>query len=177
MNPDKANYAVGCAGPAYPDDWFAHVTHRGVEWIATDDGWRQTAPGYRDPTVFVSQQEAQDQADHFLAALCGASRGFTMHITLNHRSTMGYTRNRWRHRCDRFNEIVNDDGLSDSEKMEALSTLVAGSGIEEFAGWSDDLKEAAWRLKNEEPTAVTDGNRLLQCVYDTADEEGIWLGL
>ena len=48
--------------------YFAHVTFEGVSYIDTDNhGWVPTQPGYRDPTAYVIESEAQAAADEFLA--------------------------------------------------------------------------------------------------------------
>jgi len=49
------------------EDVFAHVTFHGVDYIDTDDGWMVMEHGYKNPTVFDSEQAAQAAADAFLA--------------------------------------------------------------------------------------------------------------
>lgn len=178
MKPDTA---TADSDPHYPADYFARVTHQGVDWVATANGWMEVEPGYSPADAGgkrFDEAEAQKQADQFLAALRGASKGSpTVMTTLNHRQNIGYTRSRWMHRCDRFNEIVTDDGLNSAEKLKALSALAEGSGIEELAEWSEDLRIAGENVAADEDGAEAEGNDMLQAIYDMADGEGIWLGL
>jgi len=175
MKPDSA---TADRDPHYPGDYFARVTHQGVDWVSTDKGWREVEPGF-GPNEYggkrFEQAEAQRLASEFLEALRGASR--PQPNTRNHRQHMGYARPLWLHRCDRFNEIVTDDGLNPAEKLKALSALTEESGIEELEEWSEDLRIAGENVADGEPAAEAEGNIMLQAIYDMADGARIWLGL
>lgn len=95
----------------------------------------------------------------------------------NNRQSMEYTRPVWLHRCDRFNEIVTDDGLNSGEKLKALSALAMDSGIEALEEWAEDLRITGENVADGEAGAEAEGNILLQAIYDMADGERIWLGL
>jgi len=90
---------------------------------------------------------------------------------------MDYARPVWLHRCDRFNEIVTDDGLNSAEKLKALSALVEGSDIEALEEWAEDLRIVGENVADGEEGAEAEGNVMLQAIYDMADGERIWLGL
>lgn len=78
----------------------------------------------------------------------------------------------WHHRCEKFNDTLNDNDLDDAGKLRALADVVAKSGISDLECYEDDLLEAA---HSDDPEM--EGDHVLYNIYNTADTERIWLGI